>query len=169
MKLVAAQNLKIKHYFMFTLLYSLIIVVFICVFDFFVPVASNYQGSLKCHSLDLALNIIAHNLLNFIQYLVLAPVMPILFLMDTINTSWAIYVSIELYGFVETLNKLFPHGIVEIPNYTLYSFISFNLMKKFYNTKITSEYIRYVISYKKLFILNIFGIILSGLMEGMIT
>jgi len=89
--------------------------------------------------------------------------------MDTINTSWAIYVSIELYGFVETLNKLFPHGIVEIPNYTLYSFISFNLMKKFYNTKITSEYIRYVISYKKLFILNIFGIILSGLMEGMIT
>ena len=122
-----------KHYFYFILVYLAIIVGLTAFFRYFFILDSNYISEFKDHSVQNVLAILYHNILNFLQYIFFAPLMPILFFLDCITTSWAINVSILNKGILPSLMKLFPHGFIEIPNFCLYVYISYLLMKEFYS------------------------------------
>ena len=97
--------------------------------------------------------------------------MPIFFFLDCTITSWSIAVSIGCHGLLPTLSKLFPHGLIEIPNFCLYAYISYLLMKDFYINfrNKNHSFFKSILKYKNILIFNLLLIIIAGFIEGLIT
>jgi uncharacterized membrane protein SpoIIM required for sporulation len=115
--------------------------------------------------------IVWNNIKNFLGYVFLAPIFPMLFLMDFISTGISIVVSISVQGLVKTLLLLAPHGIIEIPNFLLYTYLSATLFWNFWKEKTLdiSKYLSKIIGNRKYYIFCMIVIIIAGAIEGFIT
>lgn len=160
-----------KNYFYFILVYLSIIVGLTIFFRYFFVLDSNYVSKFKDHSIQNVLTILYHNTLNFLQYIFFSPLMPILLFLDCTTTSWAVNVSILNKGLFPSLIKLLPHGLIEIPNFCLYVYISYSLMKEFYSNikNKNHSYFQSITKYKTLLISNFILIIIAAIIEGLIT
>ncbi len=115
--------------------------------------------------------IVWNNIKNFMGYVFLFPVFPVLFLMDFISTGISIVVSINAQGLIKTLQLLAPHGIIEIPNFILYTYLSGTLFYHFYKDKNVSfrEYLSKIVRNRKCYLFCMIIIVLAGAIEGFIT
>lgn len=163
--------IKRNEYLLSIIIYFLSIIMLILFFEYFFEIDKDIQYNLKENSMFLVLQIIIRNSLNFLQYILFAPFMIIFYILDCIYTSWAITVSINTNGIYNTFLKIFPHGILEIPNFALYTCISYKLMKNFYFNFRCEDYkiLKDILNYKYILLLNFLLIIIAAIVEGIIT
>lgn len=151
-------------------IYLILIIFLTFIFFYLFNYNLSYATSKKTNSLELSIEIFFRNTQNFLQYILLAPIMPFFYMIDCIYTSWSISLSLKAHGLFNTLSNLFPHGFIEIPNFCLYTYISFNLCKKFYSKKTDiKEYLSDLLSFKYILIFSQVLIIFAALLEGLLT
>ncbi|KAF2955825.1 hypothetical protein AS160_09285 [Marinitoga sp. 38H-ov] len=162
-----------KNIFLYLLLYLFLIYILIFFYliffyDNIFYLSDNMYSTPKEHNLKLVFNIILNNLKNFISYLFLFPLMPLFWIIDLFSITWEIYIGIKSIGLYNTFDKLFPHIIIELPNYIIYSYISYCLMLNFYKFKY-NKILKIYSKYKGVLLINIIFIIISGFIEGLIS
>jgi uncharacterized membrane protein SpoIIM required for sporulation len=115
--------------------------------------------------------ILWNNAKNFIGYMVLYPIYPILFVMDFISTEISIMVSISTQGLEKTLWLLVPHGIIEMPNFIIYTYMSAKLFYYFYKEKKVSikSYWQRIAEHKKRYFISFAFIVWAAIIEGLLT
>lgn len=155
----------LKSIFVYFFLIISLVLVFYMLFQPSLELASPY----KTNDINLAIQIIIRNMTNFVSYIALSPIMPIMYLLDVTTTAWSIFLSCYFYGLYATLLKLAPHGIFEIPNFCLYTWISYRLMREFYNKGEKKSYFKSIWNYRKLLIVNGALVFAAGLIEGLLT
>lgn len=165
MSYISIKEGYVKSIFVYLILIISIVLVFYMIFQPSAELTSLY----KTNDINLAIQIIIRNMTNFISYIVLSPIMPIMYLLDVTTTAWSIFLSCYFYGPYPTLLKLVPHGIVEIPNFCLYTWISYRLMKEFFSKGEKRSYFQSIWSYRRLLLVNVCLVFVAGLIEGLIT
>ena len=163
------NSIILKKYIIYTIAYIILYLLQINLLKNFFVIDEKIYSIPKENSWYLAIQIIFNNLKNFLMYIILFPLMPIFWIMDFLTTTWGLFVSIESVGIQITIDKLLPHGLIEIPNYTLYTYISFLMMVDFYKNFKESIVKIYFWRYRKLLLLNVILIIIGGLVEGLLT
>lgn len=114
--------------------------------------------------------IMLNNMKNLISYIVLFPVFPILLAMDFIATGISIAISINIQGLGKTLLLIAPHGIVEIPNFIFYSYLSGTLFFDIYKNKNSLKgYWQKIFENKKYYVVSILIVVFAGIVEGQLT
>ena len=116
------------------------------------------------NSLGRAIQIIGNNLLTFLLY-------PLYIFLDLTLNAWSISVSLKAQGAGETFRHLILHGILELPNSILYTFLSFGAFRKLCREKDFGirAYIRYVADRRVFYILSLLLVIAAGLTEGLLS
>lgn len=102
-------------------------------------------------SFDIFLN----NSRNFLAYLVLFPIGPVLFMYELLMLGLSLFTAYSIYDAQTFWSLLLPHGWIEFPNLLFYSFLSYQFLKTFIrNPKIgtvkqffVENYLYYLISY----------------------
>lgn len=118
-----------------------------------------------------AVDIIYNNLKNFIGYFLIYPMYPVMYVKDLIFTSWAVAVSFHMWGVKNTFLLLIPHGMIEIPNFILFTYLSFANFKAFWTEKdMTGKaYVARIWRYRHGYILCFALLIIAGMIEGVVT
>lgn len=165
------NNKEIKQYLLWNCIYIILLISLVCLFYLTFNIDKSYSADYLENSFSLVIRIIINNGINFLQYVLLAPLMPIFLFFDIILTSWSISASISIYGIFKTLSKIIPHGIIEIPNFSLYTLISYKLMKSFYKNIRNREYkyLNEIKIYKSELVKSGVLVIVAGVIEGLIT
>lgn len=164
------KMVTLKKLFKSLLCYSITIITLSMIFFYLFKLDTPYATLGKSNSLQLATRIFLRNTQNFLQYILLAPIMPLFYVIDCIYTSWSISLSLQAHGLLNTLSKLFPHGFIEIPNFCLYTYISFTLFKIFYSKKVKlKDYMHQLLSYKYIFMTSQLLILIAAILEGLLT
>lgn len=113
-----------------------------------------------------ALKIIQSNSMNFLLYLLIPIFSPLFQAMDLIRTSFSITIGIRSIGLINTLNRLLPHALLEIPNLIFYQGISQWIL---FNLVVTKD-IRLVMkkekSYLIYYVASYIVLIIAALIEG---
>lgn len=143
---------------------------FIFVFDM-KQVVVNREAAINNDTFKNAEDIVCNNIKNFMGYVVMYPIFPILFITDLLFSSWMIAVSIVGQGATKTILLLMPHGMLEIPNFLIFTYFSYrnflvfwrkgSISLRIYSTRILTNW--RVISACMVLIL------IAGLVEGTIT
>ncbi|WP_213818657.1 stage II sporulation protein M [Garciella nitratireducens] len=160
---------NIKRYITYTIIYILLYVLMVILYNKLFTLDEHIYSVPKENSIELAVSIILNNLKNLLMYIIFFPLMPLFWCIDFITTTWAIFVSIESVGISVTIFKLLPHGLIEVPNYTLYSSISFLMMRDFYKNLKKSMSVTYFCRYRRIIFINVILVIFAGLVEGLLT
>lgn len=164
------QQITIRRYIKSVSIYLIAILLSISFFSYFFNVEFEYIGFEKNRDIFLVINIFLRNTKNFLQYIFLAPIMPVLYIMDILFTSWNISLALKEYGVLVTVRRLLPHGVIEIPGFCLYTLLSYTLMKSFYSKSIEiKEYFNIIFDYRKLLFLNLILIAIAAIVEGLPT
>lgn len=106
------------------------------------------------------LEILKNNSNNFLSYLFLFFLSPILQFIDLISVLVQITLGVRKVGFITTIQGLLPHGLLEIPNLLFYQGLSqYVFLNLWFEKDITKfilrekKYIKYyLISYSVLFV-----------------
>ncbi|AEX84981.1 hypothetical protein XO10_02765 [Marinitoga sp. 1135] len=157
-----------RHISIYLILYLFLCFELIYFYDKIFCLSGEIYAIPQKHSFKLAIDIILNNLKNFISYIFLFPLMPVFWIIDLFSTTWSIYIGIKSVGLYNTFDKLFPHIVIEFPNYIIYSYISYCLMLNFYRFKY-NVILKIFSEYKSILLINIFSIIISGFVEGLIS
>lgn len=140
-------------------------------FYFFNVSGTELEIARQPNSLDRAMQIIGNNLLNYTGYVVTFLLYPIYIFLDLSQTAWSISVSLKAQGVAETLRHLALHGVLELPNFILYTFLSFEALRKFCTEKDfgIKAYIRYIVNRRLFYILSLILVIVAGTIEGLLS
>jgi uncharacterized membrane protein SpoIIM required for sporulation len=161
--------MNFKNYFKYCGAIIFIYVMLILVFKNVFIIDKNMIINHASPSIEYSIRIICNNMKNLLCYLIIFPLMPILLLFDLVSTSWAIVVSLEIKGVTYTFFRIAPHGIIEIPNFLLYSYISYEMMREFYKGILKKDFnLSKLLEYKKFILINIILVVIAGLIEGLV-
>lgn len=112
--------------------------------------------------------VLTSNTKNFILYLFLPVLSPILQIFDLVSSSLQITLGIRLYGIQESFKYLFPHSFLEFPNFIFYQGLSqymlFVLIKTRSITQLLTEQKKFI----KLYFLSFLILIFSAIVEGFV-
>lgn len=171
MKFKSINLINKKKYLLSLSIYIFLLIGLVLFFNYFFEFDTTFVTNFKQNNFNLALKIIIRNSKNFLQYIILAPFMPIFYILDCLYTSWAISISLNTNGLFQTLIKIIPHGVIEIPNFAFYTYISFIIMKNFYSNFNKKNYslIKDIFAFKEMLIFSWILIVVSGMIEGIIT
>ncbi|EGO8523696.1 hypothetical protein [Enterococcus faecalis] len=164
------NEFNLKGYFLFFLIASLYLVLVYFIFDQF-DIPSEVNGiSIKSidYGVRYALEIIFNNTKNFLQYILLFPIVPLLILYELFMMSFQTWISINNVGGFETFQLLYKHGIIELPNMFLYMFLSLNCCIIFFKNFSIIDVIDFIKQNKKTYVFSYMLICISGIIEGMI-
>lgn len=112
--------------------------------------------------------VLSHNLKNFVMYLLGFFVSPILQFSDLAGSALQIIIGFRTLGAQEALNKLIPHGLLELPNMIFYQGISQYLLFTFIFTrsiKITLGVMKRMIPF---YLLSLVILVVAAVIEGYI-
>ena len=123
------------------------------------------------NSIHRAAQIIYNNTKNFLGYLILFVLFPINVFWDLVFTSWSIAVSFHAQGVSGTFEHLFLHGIIELPNAMMYTYLSANAFIRLCKDKDfgISQYWQYISERKQYYFMSFLLIIIAGLVEGLFS
>ena len=160
--------IHIKQYIKSFLTYIMIIIILTSIFYFLFQLEDNNYYELKTKGPAVVCKILLRNTQNFAQYIFLAPIMPLFYIMDCVSTSWSLSASLQINGLQITLRNLFPHGIVKIPNFCLYTLISYKICQYFYSSQNINflNYINQLCQHKITLLICEVLIIFSAILEG---
>lgn len=110
--------------------------------------------------------IIFHNFMLFIKWEILFILSPIYWLFETLVLSWMIKTGVITFGLSEAIDRLWRHGIIEIPNMFLYQLLSFRLLYFWWKDKSLTTIKKYLWVNKKFYLLSVVLILAAGIIEG---
>ncbi|TGY87128.1 hypothetical protein E5329_26960 [Petralouisia muris] len=118
-----------------------------------------------------AIRIAYNNLKNFLGYLLIYPLYPLMYLKDLIFTSWMVVVSFRMQGVRDTFFLLLPHAVLEIPNFILFTYLSFLNFKSFWKEKnVTGKvYVGRIWKYRYHYLVCFALLLVASLVEGLVT
>ena len=165
------KMIKLEQYLKSILLYIFMIIILVGSFYYLFELEDYGFYEVKRNGFDIVGKIFLRNTQNFFQYVVFAPIMPLFYAMDCISTSWSLAASIHINGLTVTIRNIIPHGIVEIPNFCLYTLVSYNVFRYFYSIKSMKlkQYIREIYRYKIILLICELLIVVAAVLEGIIT
>ncbi|MBP1042912.1 hypothetical protein I6N95_18005 [Vagococcus sp. BWB3-3] len=148
----------LKYFFLMSVIFYLLII--------------NFKGLIGLKEADFdevtvsGIEIIFHNLMLYIKWQVFFLLSPIFFVFETLVLSWSIKTGIVTFGLDQAIDKLWRHGIIEIPNMFLYQLLSFRLLYYWWKNKSFATIKEYIKENKKIYLLSGLLIIGSGIIEG---
>lgn len=164
------NEFKLKGYFLFFLIASLYLVLVYFIFDQFDIPSEDNGISIKNidYGTSYTLEIIVNNTKNFLQYILLFPIVPFLILYELFIISFQTWISVNSVGGIETFQLLYKHGIIELPNMFLYMFLSLNCCIIFFKNFSIIDVLYFIKQNKKTYLFSYVLICISGIIEGMI-
>lgn len=122
----------------------------------------------KENSIQNAIAIVKNNLLNFTGYVVTFIFWPVYIGSDIVTNALNVSVSLHAQGITLTLKHLIFHGIIEIPNSVVYTYMSYRAFRQVVKEKKLGigEYVLYVKSNKKIYLGCVCFICIAGFIEG---
>lgn len=143
---------------------------FVFIFDM-KQVVLNGEVAINNDTFKNAEDIVCNNIMNFMGYIIMYPIFPVLFITDLLFSSWTIAVSIVGQGATKTILLLMPHGMIEIPNFLIFTYFSYrnfllfwkkgNISLRIYSTRILTNW--------RVICVCMVLILIAGLVEGIIT
>lgn len=115
---------------------------------------------------DFTKNVLSSNLKNYSSYLFLPFLSPVLQFLDFVETFFKIGVGIQIIGLFPTMRNLFPHVLLEIPNFIWYQGMSQYVLFVFLKEKSIKKVIDLEKKLFKFYILSLFVLIVSAFIEG---
>ena len=113
--------------------------------------------------------ILNNNILNFSLYFFFPIGSPLFQMRDNIFSSLQITWGIKYLGLNQTLDKLLPHGLLELPNMILYSGLSQYILYMFIITKSVKKTFKLIKKLLPLFICSLIILIIAAFIEGFIS
>ncbi len=161
-----------KSLLCYALSYLMVFVLLILGFSYFFSLSgSELEIARQPNSLGRAMQIIGNNLLNYTGYLVTFLLYPIYIFLDLAQNAWSISVSLKAQGTAGTLRHLALHGVLELPNSILYTFLSFGAFRKLCTEKNfgIKAYLCYIAKRRLFYILSLILVIVAGTVEGLLS
>lgn len=112
------------------------------------------------------LEIIIHNVAIFLRWQISFIFTPLYWLFETLVLSWTLKTGIVTFGLAEAFQKIFRHGIIEIPSIFLYQLLALSLFYHWLKNKSFKTIVEYLKVNKDLYLLSLMLIIISGVVEG---
>ncbi len=110
-----------------------------------------------------------NNMKNLFMYILLAPIMPILYCCDIFITDYNLFSFINNYGLIPCLSKMDKHGILESINIVFYTAISYRLMVYFYKCEYRMKsYLKKMYQFRYHILLSIIMLLISAILEGLL-
>lgn len=164
------NKFKVKEYLLFFLAAILYLMFVYFTFEQFDIPSEVNEASIKSvkYGVSYSLEIIANNTRNFVQYILLFPIVPVLILYELFMISFQVWISVNNVGIFETFKLLFKHGVVELPNMFLYMFLSLNCCIIFFKRFNVIDVFKAIKQNKKIYIFSYILVCISGIIEGMI-
>lgn len=156
----------------YALLYFIVFIFFIWALYYFVDVPmSDLKMEVIERNLTMSMNIIKNNLINYCGYLCAFIFWPLFLFIDISFNAWSISVSLKAVGITETLKHLLIHGIIEIPNSMMYTYLAHGAFIKFFKEKKfgLKEYFKYICDRKGIYSVCFILVIIAGLIEGLLS
>ncbi|VTU60263.1 hypothetical protein AMBR_FBHANALA_01581 [Dolosigranulum pigrum] len=116
--------------------------------------------------LPTVIGVIRNNTFHFLQHIILFPLSPILILRDIFLITTEIFISAEISGVGKTIMLLVPHGLVEMPNIMLYSFIGFRMANVLWKERRLSAVIKQIQIYRYNIVISYGLLIIAAVLEG---
>lgn len=116
-----------------------------------------------------AKTILINNLLNFSLYFFFPIGSPLFQIRDNIFSSLQITWGVKYLGLNQTLDKLLPHGLLELPNMLLYSGLSQYILYTFIITKSITKTLNLVKKLLPVYICSLIILLIAALIEGFIS
>lgn len=110
--------------------------------------------------------IIIHNFILSVKWQVLFILSPFYWLFETLVLSWMIKSGVITFGLTQAMDKLWRHGIIEIPNMFLFQLLSFRLLYFWWKNKSFVTIKQYIEENKKIYLLSMVLIVVAGIIEG---
>jgi len=161
-----------RNFWKYALSYLLIFILFILFLYHFVNIPEHELNTeVVERSLTMSINIIRNNLINYCGYLCAFILWPIFLFMDICFNAWSIVVSLKTVGIMETIRHLILHGIIEIPNSMMYTYLAYGAFVKFLKEKDfgLKEYFKYIYDRKKAYCVCAIFVVIAGLVEGLLS
>lgn len=114
------------------------------------------------------IKILEHNLLNAVETIIGFLVFPITYLFTWTESLITIVLGISMSGLGYAIDKLLPHGIIEIPTILAYQIYSLRLLKTLIETKNMSSLLEFIRVNRNFLLLCFLGIFVGALIEGFI-
>lgn len=152
-------NISLKTYVKYLLFMLLVFFTLITLFD-------GMKVSEFDKSIEPMFSIIWHNLLLFLQWQILFILTPLYWIYETLILSFVIKTGIVTFGFEQALDKLWRHGIIEIPNMFLYQILSLRLLYFWWKNKSFATIKNYFFDNKKIYLVSACLILFAGIIEG---
>jgi uncharacterized membrane protein SpoIIM required for sporulation len=111
-------------------------------------------------------SIIYHNFMLFVKWQIVFVLSPIYWLFETLVLSWMIKSGVVTFGLAQAFEKLWRHGLIEIPNMFLYQLLSFRLLYFWWKNKSFTTIKEYVRENKNVYLLSGILILIAGMIEG---
>jgi len=145
----------LKFFFIVSTVYLLLITIF-----------KGQKGSEFDTTTISSFQIISHNFVLFLKWQFLFILSPIYFIFETLVLSWTIKIGIITFGLLPAIDKLWRHGLIEIPNLFLYQFLALRLFYYWWKNKSFVIIKEYVNENKKNYLLSMLLIVGAGIVEG---
>lgn len=165
-------KLQLKHLLYYAVVYLASFLFLIYIFHDFIQISeSDLEIVRQPNSLARSFEIIRNNLINYIGYLITFLLYPLYICLDLCANAWSISISLKAQGVAGTCRHLLVHGMIELPNAILYTYLSFSAFIRMCKEKGfgMQEYIRYVYERKGYYILCFVLVIAAGLAEGLLS
>lgn len=155
---------KLENYFTWIkCCFVLVVIITMIIYIFDVENIGEYY---QRETLPSMIEILKNNSKNFIMYMFLFIISPILIIMDIFNIVGSIYFGIKMFGEIEVILRLVPHGVFEFPNLMLYSSLSWMKCVIFYKEKSIYKIFQFVKENKKIYMFSYFLVVFSAVLEG---
>lgn len=112
--------------------------------------------------------VLTHNLRNFALYLLGFIISPLLQILDFGGSAFQITLGFRLFGAEEGLNRLIPHGLLELPNMLLYMGISQYLLWTLIFTRSIKTTLGVMKKLIPVYIFSLVILIIAAVIEGYI-
>ncbi|HHU65142.1 stage II sporulation protein M [Streptococcus sp.] len=112
--------------------------------------------------------VLKNNSNNFLSYVFLFFLSPILQFVDLVSIVIQLTLGIRNVGCLATIQKLLPHGLLEIPNFLFYQGLSQYLLLNFWVEKSLNSFLDREKKYVGYYLLSYSILVIASVIEGLI-
>lgn len=160
------ERISVKNLMRYALLWlswMILLTIFLFTFNFLRmdPDATSYTMSHSPAIFSIWLN----NTQHFLQYFIFFPFAPVFIMWDSLMQVTAITIAMKAYGFSYVLRRLLWHGLIELPNLILYSYLAMERLKILLRYSMRAAWTIVWIR-KRWFLLSYGLLVLAAIVEG---
>ncbi|MDR2660733.1 MAG: hypothetical protein LBC17_01635 [Lactobacillaceae bacterium] len=119
------------------------------------------------HGTNFMIQVLKHNTLNFLIYFFMPFISPLMQFLDLFSSFIKIIISLRIAGVFKTANNLFPHALLEIPNFLLYQGLSEYILFSFIKNHSIFKTLSLIKKLTPVYLFSYVILIIAALLEGL--